>query len=119
MQELTVRNPKRARVGDTVKIGLVKRVQFAGYWLAYVIPAAALVLGAVGGHFLGTYAGFPSLDIIAGFVSLIVASFFSFRRLKRLDAVSAIEIVHVHTGPWNPSCQSEEETVSDYYLSYY
>jgi positive regulator of sigma E activity len=120
MQVLTVKNSKRARVGDSVKIGLVQRVQFKGYVLAYVIPSAALVFGAVGGHFLGTYAGFPSLDVIGGFFSLIVASFFALRRLKRLDSSSSIEIVSVLFDPWNPgSPRSDEETISDYYLSYF
>jgi hypothetical protein len=41
------------------------------------------------------------LDIIAGFASLIVVSFFSLRRLKRLDASSSIEIVNVLYDPWN------------------
>jgi positive regulator of sigma E activity len=86
---------ERARVGDTAKIGLVQGIQFKGYVLAYVIPPAALVFGIVGGHFPGTYAGFPTLDIIAGFTSLIAVSFFSLRRLKRLDASSSIEIVNV------------------------
>jgi positive regulator of sigma E activity len=94
-QELTVTNTRQARVGDTVKIGLEERVQYTGYMLAYAIPSAALVLGIAGGHVLGTYAGFPPMDIIAGFVSLIAASFFSLRRLKRLDSCSTIEIVHV------------------------
>lgn len=95
MQVLTVRNPARARIGDSVKIGLVQGAQFKGYLLAYVVPPAALVLGSLGGHFPGIYAGFPPLDIIAGFASLIAASFFSFRRLKRLDSSSSIEIVDV------------------------
>jgi len=118
MQQLKVKNSKRARVGDTVKIGLVQRVQFKGYFLAYVIPSAALVFGIVGGHFLGAYAGFPPLDIIAGFTSLIVVSFFSLRRLKRLDASSSIEIAHVLSDPWDPwSLKSDEETIPEYCIS--
>jgi len=93
LQELTVRNSQRARVGDIVKIGLVQGIQYKGYVLAYVIPSASLVFGAAGGHFLGTHAGFPPMDIIGGFVSMIVVSFFSFRQLKRLDSSHAIEIV--------------------------
>lgn len=104
MQVVTVKNAKQARVGDTVKIGLVRGVQYQGYFLAFVIPPAALLFGIVGGHFLGTYAGFPPMDIIAGFVSLFAASFFSLRRLKRLDACSSIEIVNVLFDPRDPSC---------------
>ncbi len=118
MQVLTVKNSKRARIGDTVKIGLVQGVQYTGYVLAYVIPSVALIFGAVGGHFLGSYAGFPPLDIIAGFTSLIAVSFLSLRRLKRLDASSSIEIVKVLFDPWNPgSRRSDEETIPDYSLS--
>lgn len=114
MQVLTVKNSKRARVGDHVKIGLVQGIQYKGYFLAYVVPPAALVSGAVGGHFLGTYAGFPPLDSIAGFTSLIVASFFSFRRLKRLDSISSIEIVNVLFDPWDTGSPiSGEETAPD------
>lgn len=100
---LTVRNSERARVGDTVKIGLVRWVQYQGYFLAYVLPPAALLFGIVGGHFLGVYAGFPPMDILAGFFSLFVVSLFSFRRLKRLDACSSIEIENVLFDPWDPA----------------
>jgi positive regulator of sigma E activity len=120
MQELTVRNSKQARVGDSVKISLVQATQFKGYVLAYVVPPAALVAGAAGGYFLGAYTGFPPLDIIMGFLSMLVVSFFSLRRLKSLDAAHSIEIVQVFSGPVNPgSRKSDEETISDYYLSYF
>lgn len=109
MRELTVRNSERARFGDIVKIGLVQRVLYTGYVLAYVIPAAALVFGIVGGQFLGAYAGFPLPDIISGFFLLIVASFFSLRRLRRLDSMSAIEIVNVLSDSWNPGLRKTDE----------
>jgi hypothetical protein len=100
MQELTVGNSMKARVGDTVKIGLVQ----------------ALVFGAAGGHFLGASLGFPALDIIAGFASLISVSYFSLRRLKRLDSLSSIEVVQVLSGPWKPGpVVPDEETIPDYF----
>ncbi len=120
MQVLTVRNTKQARVGERLKIGLVQRVQYAGYVLAYVMPAAALILGAAAGHELGDLLGFATLDIIAGFGSMLAVSFFSFRRLKRLDSSHAIEIVQVITDPWVPGSPVRgDETLSDYYASYY
>lgn len=115
---LTVRNSRQARVGDLVKIGLVKRVHYTGYVLAYVIPSLALILGAAAGDFLGRFAGFPPMHVTLGFFSLIAASFFSFRRLKRLDSSSGIEIVSVLYDPWNPgSAIPAPETVRDYYRS--
>jgi len=111
MQVLTVKNTMGARVGDPVKIGLVQGVKYKGYVLAYVVPVAALLFGIAGGHFLGTYADFPPLDIITGFLSLIVVSCFSMRRLKRLDASSSIEIVNVLYDPWDRgSLRSDEGT---------
>lgn len=118
MQVLTVKNSTRARIGDTVKIGLVQGVQFKGYALAYVIPTAALLFGIAAGHMLGTYAGFPPLDIITGFFSLIVASFFSLRHLQKLDASASIEIVKVLYDPWTSgSLNADEGTNLDHFAS--
>lgn len=98
---LIVKNSKRARVGDSVKIGLVQAVQFKGY------P-----------HFLGTYVGFPPMDIIAGFFSLIVVSFFSLRWLKLLDSFSSFEIVNVLYDPRNTvSVKSDQKTIADLHLN--
>lgn len=120
MREVTARNVLQARVGDSVRIGLVRGVQRRGYLLAYVIPAAGLVIGSAAGHLLGELAGFPPLDIIAGLVSLAAASFLSFRRLRRLDASSSIEIVEVLSDDRRESSpETDEKTLSDYYLSYY
>lgn len=119
MQELTVKNSKQARVGDSVKIGLVQGIQYRGFLLAYAIPAAGLVIGITGGHVAGAYAGFPALDIIAGFATMTVTAFFSLRRLKRLDAVNSIEVVQVLSDPWVPSLDAGEETVEDYYKACY
>lgn len=117
---LTVRNSRQAHIGDNVKIGLVRSVHLKGYLLAYVIPLAALVFGAVGGQFLGAYVGFPPMDIIAAFFSLIVVSYFSLKQLKRLDSSSSIEIVSVLYDPWNPGfLKSDHETNSDYAASHF
>jgi len=118
MQELTIRNSKQARVGDIVRIGLVQRVHTTGYLLGYVVPPSALVFGSVGGAFPGTYVGFPPLDSIAGLLSMIVASFFSLRRLQRLDASSSLEIVNVRSDPRGPGFPgSAEELIPDRFIS--
>ena len=100
MQVLTVKNSQEARVGDFVKIGLAQRIQYAGYVLAYVLPAFGLILGSIAGHYLGAILNFPPLDIISGLAVLIIVSVLSFRRLKRLDSSNSIEIVHVYADPW-------------------
>lgn len=98
LQTLTVRNARQARMGDTVRIGLAHQVQSQGYFLGFIVPAAALVLGIAGGHILAVLVGIgPSelLDAFAGFAAMFLASFFSFRRLKRLDGDFSVEIVRV------------------------
>ncbi len=120
LQELTVKNSKKARVGDVVRIGLSQSIQYKGYLLAYAIPAASLVLGIVGGHFLGMYAEFAPLDIITGIFSMIAASFFSLGSLKRLDSSSSIEIVNVlfdFRDPGHPALKSDADIIRDYFLS--
>ena len=99
-QLVTVTNSAQARVGDIVKIGLVRNVQYRGYLSAYVIPTAGLLFGIAGGGALGAALGFPPLDIIGGLFLLLLASFFSFRALRRLDSSSSIEIVSVLSDPW-------------------
>lgn len=101
MQVVTVRNSRRARVGDNVRIGLAQDIQSQGYLLVFGVPPLALVVGIAAGHFLGALAGFPPLDVIAGFIMMVTASFFSFRRLNRLATSSSIEIMHVLADPWD------------------
>jgi hypothetical protein len=74
-------------------------------------------MGAVAGHYVGTYAGFPPLDIIGGFLSLIAVSYFSFRRLRKLDSANSIEIVQVLTGPWCPEpLRSDDGALPGYFI---
>lgn len=116
-QEVIVRNTLHAPVGAAVQIGLVQRVQYAGYVLAYVVPAFGLLFGMVLGHYLAEYAGSPVPDVLLGFLVMIGAAFFSLRRLKRLDSIKAIEIVRIFSGPWVPGCESEDLSLADHYLS--
>lgn len=102
MQVVTARNTSCAHVGDRVKLGMAKDIQYRGYVLAYVVPATAFILGTVAGHFLGDLAGFQPLDVITGFGSLIAVSIVSFRRLMQLDSANAVEVIDVLTGPWVP-----------------
>ncbi len=109
LQVLTVANAVHAEVGDHVRIGLVRRTRYTGYVLAFVVPPAALILGSLAGHILAAYAGFPALEVITGLVTMIAVSFFSFRRLKRLDASSSIEIVSVLLDPWGTTPREPAE----------
>jgi len=85
-------NPRFAAVGDTVRLGLDRKVQRRGFLLAYVIPLAAFIGGALAGHAAGTYLGIPALDVAAGFLALVLSSLISFSRLRKLDRSSSLEI---------------------------
>lgn len=117
MQELIVRNKIGAQIGDTVKIGLVKYIQYTGYVLAYTVPAAALLVGIAAGYFLREYAGFKVPDALMGFAFMFTASFFSFRKLKHIDSASSIEIVGISSPAKAEFHKPDEKTIADYYLS--
>jgi len=82
---LTAGNSIGAGVGDTVQIDLDKRVKRTGFLLAYVVPLFSLLAGALAGHIIGDHFSVSSLDVVAGFISLVLVSLFSFIRLRRLD----------------------------------
>lgn len=82
---VTADNDIGADVGDTVRIELDKRIKVKGFSLAYLIPLASFITGAMAGNAAGAYLSIPALDIIMGFALLFLASFLSFRTLRKLD----------------------------------
>lgn len=85
-------NPLFAGVGDTVRLGLDRKVQRRGFLLAYIIPLAAFITGALAGHAAGMHLGVPALDVAAGFLMLVLSSLISFSRLRRLDRSSSLVV---------------------------
>lgn len=82
---VTADNDSGADVGDTVRIELDNRIKIKGFSLAYLVPLASFIAGAMAGNTIGAYLGVPALDIVMGFAGLFLASFFSFRTLRNLD----------------------------------
>jgi len=79
---LTAKNIVNAGVGETVLVGLDQGTKIKGYFMAYLIPIFALFAGAIAGHMLGEHFSIPSLDAIGGFLTLLIGSLFSFRKLN-------------------------------------
>jgi positive regulator of sigma E activity len=79
---LTAKNTVNAGVGETVLVG----TKIKGYFMAYLVPIFALLAGTIAGHMLGEHFSIPSLDAIGGFLTLLIGSLFSFRKLRELDA---------------------------------
>lgn len=92
---ISVKNPIGARVGDIVTIGIDKRTKSKGYFLAFIFPLLSLIIGAFVGHIISIYFLIPSFDVIAGFISLLLTSFFSYRKLKILDLSSSMVITSI------------------------
>jgi sigma-E factor negative regulatory protein RseC len=82
---LTAINAVDARAGDTVLVSLDRQTKLKGYFLAYMSPVFALLSGALAGRILGEQLSMPHLDALGGFLILVLASFFSFKKLKHLD----------------------------------
>jgi len=117
---LTAKNIVNAGVGETVLVGLDRDTKIKGYFLAYLIPLFALLAGTTSGHMLGEYLSKPSLDPVGGFLTLLVASFFSFRQLRKLNeshmmAVNRIITDYVFSG----EVKSEEERWYPKYIDRY
>lgn len=83
---LTAKNAVKAGIGEIVQVGLDRKTKVKGYFMAYLIPVFALAAGTVAGDMVGGYLSVPYLDAIGGFSMLLIASLFSFRKLRELDA---------------------------------
>ena len=113
---LTARNTADAAPGDQVIIGIDARTRRTGYLLAYIIPLASFVAGAVVGNLLGERLSLPSLDVFSAFVLMVLASTWSLRRLKKLDRDYRMEVKRiVSEGEFTQEIQPEEERL---YLKY-
>jgi positive regulator of sigma E activity len=108
---LTAGNALGAEVGDTVQVDLDRQIKRKGFVLAYGIPLFSLIAGAVAGHIMGDYLSVPSLDVVAGFISLSLVSLISFRRLKHLDKSNRMVVKRVISDYlFSGEVKSEEES---------
>ena len=114
---LIAKNPVSAGAGDTVLVGLDQKTKIKGYFLAYMNPLFGLLAGAVAGHMSGSHLSLPNLDAVGGMLALLLASLFSFRRLKKLDATHMMVVRKVITeNTFTEVTASEEERL---YLKYF
>ncbi len=106
---ITAKNPIAAKVGDSVIVELDRPTMTKGYFLAFIIPVLSLIFGTLAGHIVGKYLSIPSLEVMVGFMTFFLVSFFSFRRLKILDSSSSIVIKSVISDSrFSESIESDE-----------
>ncbi len=92
---LNVRNTVDAVVGDSVRVGLDKGTQMRGFLFAYIIPLICFIGGSILGYTISKEFSIPSFEVITGFSSLLFASIYSFRKLKKLDNSSLMTIKQI------------------------
>lgn len=92
---ISAKNLAGAGIGDIVKIGIDSKVKVKGYLLSFIIPLFSLIGGSLAGYFIGQKILLPGFDVITGFTSLILASFYSFKRLKALDRSSSLAVTGI------------------------
>lgn len=92
---LTAKNTIGAGIGDEVRVGLDEAVHKQGYFLAFIIPLSSLIFGALIGYITGRYLYIPSLEVVTGFAAFILTSLYSFKRLRKLDNSSTMEIKEI------------------------
>jgi sigma-E factor negative regulatory protein RseC len=111
--ESHVVNPINAGVGDVVKITISQANLFKGAALMYLLPIATLILGAVGGVWLGGTSGWGDSGSVLGGLAGLAFGFWAVtrlgrsRRLNRQMTPVISEIVTASDAPMqklHPSC---------------
>lgn len=87
--ESVVSNPVNAKAGDMVKITLSSTVLFKGAAILYLLPIAFLILGAVGGLWIGNLWGWnDSIGAVVGSLVGLVVGFWGVVHLGRSRKLS-------------------------------
>lgn len=107
---LTARNVAGGNPGDKVQIGIDKSVRRRGYLFAYLIPLLSFLGGALAGHIIGNYYPIGLLDVMAGFLALVIMTIYSFRRLRKLDMTHKLVITKtISDDVFRAEVKSDEE----------
>lgn len=95
---MTVKNSLGADKGDTVEIGLERKVHVKGYFIAFILPVIVLFIAAYAGHVLSETIGAKHLDVTAGLTGLIVSMIYSFRKIRKLEKTTQLHITRILRG---------------------
>lgn len=107
---ITAKDKVGAQVGDTVRIGMDSSIQVKGFLLAFIIPIICFVAGSVMGLYLNRSLAVPFLEVMIGFASLIIASLFTFKKLRKIDKNAELVILGiVSDNSFKGYVKSEEE----------
>jgi sigma-E factor negative regulatory protein RseC len=105
--ESEVINPINAGVGDVVRISISPAALFKGAALMYLLPVASLILGAVGGLWLGGLWGWSSGASVVGGLAGLALGFWAVARIGRSRGLR-IQMTPTITAIVTPSGRSTE-----------
>lgn len=83
---ITARVTEGINPGDLVRISLDGAAKSKGMFLAFVIPLLSLFLGTFIGYLINMKIPIAYLEVFSGFLSFIITSIFTLKRLKIMDS---------------------------------
>ncbi|MFN3396249.1 MAG: SoxR reducing system RseC family protein [Thermodesulfovibrionales bacterium] len=89
--------------GDTVKITLDSATQSKGMFLAFIIPLISLFAGTIAGYVIGRVLSISYIEVITGFLSFLIASLITLKRLRRIDSSVRLSVKKIED-----ACFSED-----------
>lgn len=72
--------------GDSVRVTLDSATQSKGMFLAFIFPLFSLFAGTLAGYLINRWLAIPYIEVLAGFLSFLITSYFTLRKLKRIDS---------------------------------
>lgn len=92
---MKVKNTLGAKKGDTVLLGLDRKTLIRGFFIFFIFPIIILFFSAFAGYRLSHLLGIKGLDILAGFTGLVIALFYSFKKIRNLDRSTQLHITGI------------------------
>lgn len=89
--------------GDSVRITLDSAMQSKGMFLAFIVPLLSLLAGTVAGYVIGRELSISYIEVITGFLSFLIASLITLKRLRRIDSSVRLSVKKIEE-----VCFSEE-----------
>ncbi|MEO5356792.1 MAG: SoxR reducing system RseC family protein [Nitrospirae bacterium YQR-1] len=113
---LTVENLIDAKIGDRVTIGIDSGTLLKGYFYAYMLPLAALILGAFTGFVIDRWTGLVFVDVMVALLLFGFVTFWSYRALNKFQKDKKMHIKRVVNAKADASLNNTGNTEGDDYL---
>jgi sigma-E factor negative regulatory protein RseC len=95
MMVMKVKNTLGAKKGETVLLELDRKTLIRGYFIFFILPIVILFFSTFAGYKLSHLLGIKGLEILAGFTGLVVALFYSFKKIRNLGRTAQLHITEI------------------------